>query len=801
MDLLNQEKQRFKTACIEIEDALQEEIGDLKNNLAVQMATGGQYSTADGQHITGADDLAELKATLKDKEKELVRLQKENKTLDEEQQKMKQSIMEAKFEKKESNAVQERATEDLTQLRENLKESREALATKNKELSHALESFSKLEQKAEVQAGSGTAQIESLNAKVAELEKEKSDIQNQMSEFKIKIGIDSKELENMNSSFQNAEEERNSLKEALSDAKSTLALTEQKLATETALKERAEIKENEERNERISASAQLVAIQSHSGTIVTANQEEFDKEKAGLSSNIGKLEAENKRMTEELTELTRKSAGLAAKLEIMTEKVEQSATDMKDAAQLAEKASEVEELKEELKNEKERNQQEIDALLESKNELEQKFKDEEQKVFSMEDERRKLQNLVQELRGNVRVFCRLRPYLPNDKNIDNLEKSNIQVKLDNAAMTITKPDTIGTDNVQTNNFSFDYSFGPHQGQEEIFAEVSEFVQSALDGYNVTLFSYGQTGAGKTHTMQGQGNDNMRGIIPRALEQVGFTQEKLVKQGWEFDLGVTFVEVYNEVVKDLLNEDPEYKADAKSHIIARDAYGMTDVTNVVKVTADPRSKAQIDHIMEVAAKHRSARETDMNAVSSRSHSVFTLHLVARNPAQKAILRGQLNLVDLAGSERVEKSGATSGVALKEAQNINKSLSTLALVFQNLKAKSSHIPFRNSKLTHLLQPSFSGDGKTLMMINLSPTHASYYESLSTLRFGAMVNSCELGRAKRKLNDIDADKKKTKEVKCRRESVVLEDAKKAVPLRTKSHNSLGEKKKGGKKKSKEV
>ena len=125
-------------------------------------------------------------------------------------------------------------------------------------------------------------------------------------------------------------------------------------------------------------------------------------------------------------------------------------------------------------------------------------------------------------------------------------------------------------------------------------------------------------------------------------------------------------------------------------------------------------------------------------------------------ENAVLRGQLNLCDLAGSERVDRSGA-QGKALTEAKNINKSLSCLTDVFVNLQQKSQHIPFRNSKLTYLLQPSFSGDGKTLMMINLSPTQMSYFESLSTLRFGSMVNSCELGQAKRKLNDIDADKKK--------------------------------------------
>ena len=158
-------------------------------------------------------------------------------------------------------------------------------------------------------------------------------------------------------------------------------------------------------------------------------------------------------------------------------------------------------------------------------------------------------------------------------------------------------------------------------------------------------------------------------------------------------------------------------------------------------------------MEIAGRNRTVMKTDMNAESSRSHSIFTLHLVASNTDQNAVLRGQMNLVDLAGSERVDRSGVT-GKALLEAQNINKSLSCLAGVFGALNKKSQHVPFRDSKLTYLLQPSFSGDGKTCMMINLSTTEMSHFESLSTLRFAAMVNSVELGRATRKLNDIDED-----------------------------------------------
>mmetsp|Transcript_1716 Transcript_1716/g.2393 ORF Transcript_1716/g.2393 Transcript_1716/m.2393 type:complete len:165 (-) Transcript_1716:41-535(-) len=141
---------------------------------------------------------------------------------------------------------------------------------------------------------------------------------------------------------------------------------------------------------------------------------------------------------------------------------------------------------------------------------------------------------------------------------------------------------------------------------------------------------------------------------------------------------------------------------------------------------------------------------MNEVSSRSHSIFTLYLEGRNEDHGSCLKGTLNLVDLAGSERLSRSGAT-GDRMKEAQAINKSLSGLTDVFQAISKKNAHIPFRNSKLTYLLQPALSGNGKTLMVVNLSPTHESYFESLSSLRFAQNVNQCELGKPKRHIQDV--------------------------------------------------
>ncbi len=255
---------------------------------------------------------------------------------------------------------------------------------------------------------------------------------------------------------------------------------------------------------------------------------------------------------------------------------------------------------------------------------------------------------------------------------------------------------------------------------------------------------------QTHTMQGAGNGSMRGIIPRAMEQVGVYKSQLEAKGWQYHMQVTFLEIYNETIKDLLRggSADSTSSDAK-HEIKKDASGNSIVTDVEMVSVDPNDTAQISALMEQAARYRTTAVTQMNEQSSRSHSVFTLHLKAVNEAQGITLKGTLNLVDLAGSERLERSCAT-GVQLKEACAINKSLSALTDVFVAIAGKQAHIPFRNSKLTYLLQPALSGDGKTLMMVNLSPTEDSFYESLCSLRLAKQVNQCELGKPKRQLRD---------------------------------------------------
>lgn len=362
--------------------------------------------------------------------------------------------------------------------------------------------------------------------------------------------------------------------------------------------------------------------------------------------------------------------------------------------------------------------------------------------LSWEAMRRQMHNRIQELRGNIRVFVRTRPFLPNDGGES---ESAIDVSLDGESLSIFDARTAAP-----HAFKFDKVFPPSAGQDHVFQEVADFVQSALDGYHVCLFSYGQTGSGKTHTMQGSGNGAMRGIIPRAVEQILLQCEEMRAQKWNFNLSASFLEIYNEDLKDLLVDMGGASSQNPTKLaIKRSREGKSYVEGLAEIAIDSvrscTGMQQLDALMKVAARSRSVASTKMNAQSSRSHSVFMLNLRGYNEESGAEVHGVLNLCDLAGSERLDRSGANSDVKrLKETQAINKSLSCLGDVFNALAQKSSHVPYRNSKLTYLLQDCLSGDGKALMFVNLSPTNQSSNESLCSLRFAQRVNQVELGKA---------------------------------------------------------
>jgi len=329
---------------------------------------------------------------------------------------------------------------------------------------------------------------------------------------------------------------------------------------------------------------------------------------------------------------------------------------------------------------------------------------------------------------SVKVIVRVRPMNDREKNkqCTNIIASDVP----NLQITLTNPAEPDTQKV----FSYDAVFPMDSTQQTVYEESAfQLVESVLEGYNGTIFAYGQTGCGKTHTMMGvTADENLKGVIPRAFDHI-FGNIKSTSQK-NFLIRCSFIEIYNEEIHDLVGDDVKARLDLKESP-EKGVFIKGLSMHVVK------SVPEIQKLMTLGFKNRSVGETAMNKDSSRSHSIFTIYVETSETDAKGnqrITLGKLNLVDLAGSERQSKTGAT-GDRLKEANKINLSLSALGNVISALvDGKSSHIPYRDSKLTRLLQDSLGGNTKTVMIANISPASDNYDETLGTLRYASRAKN---------------------------------------------------------------
>ncbi|XP_038147165.1 kinesin-like protein KIF17 [Cyprinodon tularosa] len=331
----------------------------------------------------------------------------------------------------------------------------------------------------------------------------------------------------------------------------------------------------------------------------------------------------------------------------------------------------------------------------------------------------------------VKVVVRCRPLNDREKALSS--KMVVSMDVQRCQCFIKKP---GAADGPPKQFTFDGTYFIDQTTEQLYNEIAyPLIEGVTEGYNGTIFAYGQTGSGKSFTMQGVSEPAaQRGVIPRAFEHI--FESIQCAESTKFLVRGSYLEIYNEDIRDLLGSNTKQRLELKEHP-ERGVY-VRDLT-----THTLHSVGECERIMEQGWRNRAVGCTLMNKDSSRSHSIFTIHLEICNTdaaGKDHIRAGKLNLVDLAGSERQSKTGAT-GERLREATKINLSLSALGNVISALVyGRSKYIPYRDSKLTRLLQDSLGGNTRTLMIACLSPADNNYEESLSTLRYANRAKSIQ-------------------------------------------------------------
>ncbi|KAM4866020.1 kinesin-like protein KIF25 [Thomomys bottae] len=411
--------------------------------------------------------------------------------------------------------------------------------------------------------------------------------------------------------------------------------------------------------------------------------------------------------------------------------------------------------------------------------------------------RRALHNSLVELKGNIRVHCRIRPWLPSGKEAGK-DAAHRSSHPGDAARALGDPGevTLALDDetvlvkccrpghpTPDRTYSFDRVYGPAESQLAVFEDVRPLLTSLLDGYDVCVMAYGQTGSGKSYTMLGPDWPAQApqdpGVVPRAAEELFRLIAENPSQTPKVEVSV--VEIYNNDIHDLLAIDSDTAVTGIKPEVVTTLEGRTEVSPLTWVAA--ASAVEFVGLVHRGLQQRVTEPTLVHADSSRSHLVVTATLTAaaplcstdpqpspaprqeparagrrrgaspgathpwrdpaREPGRGGRVQTKLQLVDLAGSECVGASGVT-GLALRETSFINRSLAALADVLGALSEGRSHVPYRNSKLTHLLQDCLGGDAKLLVVLCVSPGQKHVAETLQSLGFGARARQARRGQA---------------------------------------------------------
>uniref|UniRef100_A0A182QBE6 Kinesin motor domain-containing protein n=1 Tax=Anopheles farauti TaxID=69004 RepID=A0A182QBE6_9DIPT len=393
----------------------------------------------------------------------------------------------------------------------------------------------------------------------------------------------------------------------------------------------------------------------------------------------------------------------------------------------------------------------------------------------------------QKCNQNVQVYVRVRPTNSREKLIRSQEivevVSNRELQLKSNYV----------DSRTSKKFTFDRTFAPNSRQNEVYqAVVAPYIEEVLSGYNCTVFAYGQTGTGKTFTMVGEEepelsaayeDDTKTGIIPRAVNHL-FDELRMTEL--EFSMRISYLELYNEELCDLLSTDDAVKIRIFDDVQKK---GSVIVQGLEEITV--HSKDDVYKLLAKGQERRKTASTLMNAQSSRSHTIFSIivHIKENGLEGEEMLKiGKLNLVDLAGSENISKAGNEKGIRTRESVNINQSLLTLGRVITALVEKTPHIPYRESKLTRLLQESLGGRTKTSIIATISPGNKDFEETLSTLEYAHRAKNIQnKPEANQKLSKKTVIKEYTEEIDRLKRDLMAARDKNGIYLAEETYNEM--------------
>ena len=599
--------------------------------------------------------------------------------------------------------------------------------------------------------------IVKLEAEVERLKSEKGFLESSLADANANRDTSSVEnaaqMKELNDNLALAEKDNVSLRAEVSVLKDKLLIETEKLETLQSTLANLQsghgeqIEEVQKRTEE--QNAKLEAIQKEHATELQAKEDQLATLKARVAAQLKKLKAKaedtqkahTEAMDKQHAESEEKIVALNNELVEMKSKFVQ---DLSNAELLAEannrKAAEAEEAANEARALAKNYEDEIHEMRDIKKMNQKLLVD-----FNKEQIiRKRLHNEIEDMKGKIRVYLRVRPFSNSEA-----ERGCTEAVVKDGKQSICVKGASGPDSKKSYEFDSVFGGGMKDGnsQEDVFTDTKHLITSVVDGYNVCIFAYGQTGAGKSFTMIGAGDisksvhddgtfDQLAGIAPRAVTELFRVLEDRSAQ-MTYQVEVQMFQLYRDGLEDLLCETKKEdkgkkKPNLKITLAEHSPTGLVQVQGAEIKTAS--SAAEVMKIFSDGSKRRTVASTNMNSESSRSHLIccVTVNMVSRQFGTEKNILGKLTLVDLAGSERLDKSGA-EGDMMKEAQSINKSLSALGDVIASLTSgKGGHTPYRNHPLTMLMSDSIGGNAKTLMFVNCSPADYNVSETVSSLGF---------------------------------------------------------------------